>query len=221
MIYRHPYFDSAITTCNGKVNTIVIENTAAFAEILRDIASSIEGNSEQSVLFDRDKMLSFSASAELLSSFFPFELNRKTMLNKITASLEKEALLPENYQMTMKMISSTELYLSSLAEAFDCNLMFGKISPSSIIKASGLEIVEDYTSLPEKLLDYFELVREFEREKVFFTVNLRSFLNEQDVESFFESIVLHDFSVIMFENKEYSKNKWEKRLILDEDWCII
>lgn len=221
MIYRHPYFDSAITTCNGKVNTVVIENAAAFAEILRDIASSIEGNSEQSVLFDRDKMLSFSTSAELLSSFFPFEVNRKTLLNKITASLEKEALLPENYQMTMEMISSTERYLSSLAEAFDCNLTFGKISPSSIIKASGLEIIEDYTSLPEKLLDYFELVREFEREKVFFTVNLRSYLNVRDVESFFESIVLHDFSVIMFENKEYSKNKWENRLILDEDWCII
>ena len=221
MIYRHQYFDSAITTCNGKVNTVVIENAAAFAEILRDIASSIEGNSEQSVLFDRDKMLSFSTSAELLSSFFPFEVNRKTLLNKITASLEKEALLPENYQMTMEMISSTERYLSSLAEAFDCNLTFGKISPSSIIKASGLEIIEDYTSLPEKLLDYFELVREFEREKVFFTVNLRSYLNVRDVESFFESIVLHDFSVIMFENKEYSKNKWENRLILDEDWCII
>ena len=121
----------------------------------------------------------------------------------------------------MEMISSTERYLSSLAEAFDCNLTFGKISPSSIIKASGLEIIEDYTSLPEKLLDYFELVREFEREKVFFTVNLRSYLNVRDVESFFESIVLHDFSVIMFENKEYSKNKWENRLILDEDWCII
>lgn len=221
MIYRHQYFDSAITTCNGKVNTVVIENAAAFAEILRDIASSIEGNSEQSVLFDRDKMLSFSTSAELLSSFFSFEVNRKTLLNKITASLEKEALLPENYQMTMEMISSTERYLSSLAEAFDCNLTFGKISPSSIIKASGLEIIEDYTSLPEKLLDYFELVREFEREKVFFTVNLRSYLNVRDVESFFESIVLHDFSVIMFENKEYSKNKWENRLILDEDWCII
>ena len=221
MIYRHQYFDSAITTCNGKVNTVVIENAAAFAEILRDIASSIEGNSEQSVLFDRDKMLSFSTLAELLSSFFPFEVNRKTLLNKITASLEKEALLPENYQMTMEMISSTERYLSSLAEAFDCNLTFGKISPSSIIKASGLEIIEDYTSLPEKLLDYFELVREFEREKVFFTVNLRSYLNVRDVESFFESIVLHDFSVIMFENKEYSKNKWENRLILDEDWCII
>ena len=221
MIYRHQYFDSAITTCNGKVNTVVIENAAAFAEILRDIASSIEGNSEQSVLFDRDKMLSFSTSAELLSSFFPFEVNRKTLLNKITASLEKEALLPENYRMTMEMISSTERYLSSLAEAFDCNLTFGKISPSSTIKASGLEIIEDYTSLPEKLLDYFELVREFEREKVFFTVNLRSYLNVRDVESFFESIVLHDFSVIMFENKEYSKNKWENRLILDEDWCII
>lgn len=221
MIFRHPYFDSAISTCEGLINTVVIESPSAFSEILRDISSSIDGNSEQSVLFDGDKRLTFSSSAELLSSFFPFEINQKTLLNKIASSLEKEALLPENYQRTVKMMSETELYLTSLAEAFNCNVTFGKISPASIIKSSGLEIVDDYNSLPEKIIDYFETVREFEREKMFFTVNLRSFLNESDAETFFQSIVLHEFSVIMFENKEYPKNKWEKRLILDEDLCII
>lgn len=221
MIYRHPYFDSAISTCEGWVNTIVFENAAAFSEVLRDIASSIDGNGEQSVLFQGEKMLSFSTSAELLSSFFPFELNQKTLLNRIAGALEKEALLPENYQKTMELLSSTEGYLSHLAETFDCHLAFGKISPSSVIKSAGLEIVDDYASLPEKLLDYFEMVREFEREKVFFTVNLRSFLSDRDAEAFFQSIVLHEFSVIMFENKEYPKNKWEKRLILDPDLCII
>lgn len=221
MIYRHPYFDSALSTCDGKVNTVVFENAAAFSEILRDIASSIDGNTEQSVLFQNDKMISFSANAELLSSFFPFELNRKTLLNRIAGSLEKEAVSPENYQETMCLMAATEKYLSDLARSFDCNVSFGKISPASVIKSSGLEIVDDYSSLPEKLLDYFGLVRDFERDKVFFIVNLRCFLGDSEAEAFFQSIVLHGFSVIMFENKEYPKNRWEKRLILDEDLCII
>ncbi len=221
MIYRHPYFDSEISTCEGKVNTVVIEKPDAFYEILRDIASSIEGNTESSVLFQNDKLLSFSSAAELISDFFQFDLNRKTLLSKIVGALEKEALLPENYQETMKLMSVIEKYLSELSLSFDCNLAFGKISPASVIKASGPEIVNDHTSLPEMLLDYFELVREFEREKVFFTVNLRSFLSEKEAEEFFRSIVLHGYSVIMFENREYPKNNWEKRLILDEDMCII
>ena len=145
MIYRHPFFDSAISTGEGKITSVVIENPAAFAEILRDIASSIDGNEEQSVLFREDKMLSFSTSAELLSSFFPFDLNRKPLLNRIVAALEKEATSPD----------------------------------------------------------------------------LRSFLNEEETEAFFQSVVLHEFSVVMFENREYPKNKWEKRLILDRDLCII
>lgn len=221
MIYRHPFFDSAISTGEGKITSVVIENPAAFAEILRDIASSIDGNEEQSVLFREDKMLSFSTSAELLSSFFPFDLNRKPLLNRIVAALEKEATSPENYSETMKLVSFTERYLFDLAQAFDCSLVFTKVSPASIIKSSGAEIADESASLPEKLLNYFEIVREFERDKVFFTVNLRSFLNEEETEAFFQSVVLHEFSVVMFENREYPKNKWEKRLILDRDLCII
>lgn len=221
MKYCHPYFDSAIIAGEDKVNTIVIESQVAFSEIIRDVASSIEGNKEQSMLFQGEKLVSFTASAELLSSFFPFELNKKTLLNKIISALEKEAVSPEKYQQTYNLISETQEYLNDIAEDFDCNLSFEKISPLSIIKSSGMEIADNYNSLPEKILDYFEIVREFERDKLFFTVNLRSFLSDTDAESFFQSIVMHGFAVIMFENKEYKKSKWETRLILDSDLCII
>lgn len=221
MMYCHPLFDAAINTDGDKVQTIIIENADAYSELLRDIASSIAGNEEQSALFNNGKKLSFYANAELLSSFFPFELNRKTLLSKIVNAIEKEALTSERYLESMKIVSSLEAYLSSLAEAFDCNLFFGKISPASIIKSSGLEILDDYSSLPEKILDYFEAVREFEREKIFFTVNLRSFLSDSDADVFLRSIVAHEFSVIMFENKNYRTSEWEKRLIVDADLCTI
>ncbi len=65
------------------------------------------------------------------------------------------------------------------------------------------------------------MVREFERDKLFFTVNLRSFLTDDQADCFFQSVVMHKFSVIMFENKDYPKSKWEKRLILDKDLCTI
>lgn len=221
MKYCHPFFDTAIVVGNDKINTIVIENATAFSELLRDISSSIEGNDEQSALFAGEKQLAFSSNAELLSTFFPFELNKKTLINKIAVALEKEAITADRYEECMKLVSATEAFLFSLSQSFDCNLNFSKISPSSIIKSSGLEIVDDYNSLPEKILDYFEMVREFERDKLFFTVNLRSFLTEDEADSFFQSVVMHKFSVIMFENKDYPKSKWEKRLILDKDLCTI
>lgn len=221
MKYCHPFFDTAIVTGTEKINTIVIENAAAFSELLRDISSSLEGNDEQSSLFSGEKQIAFSSNAELLSSFFPFELNKKTLLTKIIGALEKEALTADRYEESMKLVSAIEAFLYSLSQSFDCNLSFEKVSPLSIIKSSGPEIVDDYTSLPEKLLDYFEMVREFEREKLFFTVNLRSFLTDEEAENFFQSVVMHQFSVVMFENKDYPKSKWEKRLILDKDLCTI
>ena len=221
MRFCHPYFDTAITTGGDKINTVTIENSFVFSELLRDISSSIEGNTEKSMLFDGEKSLSFQSCAELLSSFFPFDMNKKTLLNKIASALEKDALSPEKYNESMKIVAETEAFLSSLSESFDCNLLFTKISPGSIIKASGLEIVDDYNSLAEKILDYFEIVREFEKDKIFFTVNLRSFFSDKEADEFFRSVVMHGFSVVMFENKDYPKSKCEKRLIIDSDLCII
>lgn len=55
----------------------------------------------------------------------------------------------------------------------------GQCTIAGLLKAAGITLREDYTDPMEQLLDYMELVRCYEREKLFVFVNLRSFFPDE------------------------------------------
>lgn len=201
------------------VNTVVIENQNLFRNLISDIALQIDGFDGASTLSNEDKFLNFSKNAELLTTFVPFELNRKSLIGKIASALEKESVSPGNYMNTMQIMSDIENYLDTLASAFACNLSFTKITSSSIIKAAGIEVVDDYDSIAEKVIDYMELVREFDSDKLFVTVNMRSYVDDREAELFMKTAIDHGYDLLMIENTEYRRLSFEKRLTIDADLC--
>lgn len=201
------------------INTIVIENQKLFCKLLSDISLQIDGCDGAATLSDGDKILNFSKNTELLTSFVPFELNKRTLLGKIGAALEKESVNPENYLKTNQIMADVEQYLDMLAAGFACNLSFTKVTPAAVIKAAGLEIVDDYTDIAEKVLDYIELVREFDCDKLFITVNLRSYMDDREAELFLQTAVQHEYRLLMIENTEYKRLPLEKRRVIDADLC--
>lgn len=54
-------------------------------------------------------------------------------------------------------------------------MICGKMNIGSILKAAGLEFCDDYDSDLERFLDYMEITREIDRDKLFLFANLRSF----------------------------------------------
>ena len=220
MIYCYDEIDGSFDTKIDKINTIVIENRNLFRAVVQDIYNRIDGLSGKSVLGTGDgKLLDFSKYAEIFTSFVPFEINRKGLITKITSAVEKESLSGYRYESTMKILTDIERYMEGLTSSFDCNLAFSKITAGALIKAVGIEIVDDYTSLGEKIIDYMELVREFDKEKIFFTVNFRSFVDDEETEEFMKTVKIHDFHLVMFENKEYNILEHELRRTIDEDLC--
>ena len=101
------------------------------------------------------------------------------------------------------------------------NISFSKINLPSIIKASGMTFREEYDSLPEKIIDYMELVTEYEREKLFILYNLRSLIPDQETELFLDTLIRHEYNVLMVESCEHTRLSNEQRYIVDSDLCEI
>ena len=78
---------------------------------------------------------------------------------------------------------------------------------------------QDYDDPLEKILDYMELVREFDREKLFIFVNLRSFFPDDRVALFLESALGHGFQLLLIDGREYDKLELERRVTVDRDLC--
>ena len=220
MIYAHSDISGNFDTTIDAINTIVIENRTFFFSFIEDIYNRVSGFSGKSILGTGEgKLLDFSKNAEIFTSFVPFEINKKSLLSKIISAIEKESVSAEHYEDTMKVLTGIERYLDGLNASFDCNLSYSKITPGALIKAAGIEIVDDYNSLAEKIIDYMELVREFDKDKLFFTVNLRSYIDDETMGNFMATIKAHDFHLIMIESQAHNMLSCESRHIIDEDLC--
>ena len=94
-------------------------------------------------------------------------------------------------------------------------------SEETLIKAAGICVEDDYDNLGEQLLDYFELVQEYDGKKLFILVNLRSYLLDAEMNLFLQNIVERDIQILILESSEHPILEWECRHIVDADFCIL
>ena len=73
-------------------------------------------------------------------------------------------------------------------------------SEETLIKAVGICVDDDYDNLGEQLLDYFELVQEYDGKKLFILVNLRSYLLDAEMNLFLQNIVERDIQILILES---------------------
>ncbi len=215
------YFSYIFEFNEGVINSLVIENRQLFRQFVSGIYSQIEGNEGEITLSVNYTPKEMRKEAELFLSFFPFEINKKSLLNKIIATIEKKAVDEEWFSQTNKLLADIEKFALDITFDYSCDFDFNGLSIASLIKALGITIAESYQSELEKIIDYMQLIREYDRDKLFIFVNLRSYYSDEDIEKFYKTLILKKFDVLFIDNKEYKRIEGERLVIIDEDLCEI
>lgn len=221
MKLAHPQMENVLELSEEKIATLVIENQDFFREFLQDIQSQIDGYPGKAVISEKSKLLDWTKSGELIDRFLSFPLNRKPLLTKISAAMEAEAMSESFYSRTVQLLSQVECYLEDLTFSLDCDVVCGACTVSGLLKCAGLSLREDYDDPLERLLDYMELVRCYEREKLFVFVNLRSFYSDDAVSRFLQTSLAHGYKLLLVDSQEYPCLPEERRLVIDKDLCEI
>lgn len=216
-----PQIDYIFDCADDRCSSIVIENQHAFCNVITDICNQVAGGDGQSVLSEDNKVLSMAKRCELISQFVPFDINQKNLVTKITARMQGIAVDESHYMRTSELMCMLERYLMELSVEMVGNLDFPKVTVDAMIKASGIHIDDVYDNLGEKLLDYFELVQEYDARKLFILVNVRSYISDDEMELFLESVLAREIQILMLEGSEHSLLRKEKRHIVDADMCVI
>lgn len=209
--------------CNNKdyTWTLVIENQSLFYNILDDIIHQINGDDGKVVVSEDNKVLQTDKVIDVISQFVPFDINNRQIINKVVSRLSHVAVDGAHYEETMELLSMIEEYCMNLAFDLSGNIIFSKVDADSILKAVGVEFADDYTSLGEKLIDYFELVTEYDKVKLYLLINLRSYISDDEAENFIETVISRGYQVLMIESSEHPLLKYEKRYIVDANLCEI
>ena len=219
MNFAYPEVDNVFQTGNGKIPVLIAENRKLFCDIVTDIYNQTAGLDGKSVLSENNKIISFSKTVDLTTSFIPFELNRKNLISKIMGRIEEISLREDNFEKTANLIQQLEIYLGELSVDFPCGLDYNKINVGSILKGIGVSINDESISLSEKFLNYMDMVCEFDCDKLFITVNMRNFISDDETELFMHTALLKGFKLFMIESVSYKPNEYEARYTVDEDLC--
>lgn len=219
MNFAHPQLDHVLTFGGDRVNTLVIEQPRFFCSVLRDVDEQINGGKGCAVLSRDGKILSFDRHAELIDSFLHVQLGRKPLLTRLINRMEALATETENGLRTAQLIGELEKYIMELSMDLPCDVYCNKISFGGILRAVGVDIVDDYGSDLERLLDYMELTRELEHERLFILANLRSYYSDAEVEAFFASVLAHELLILPVDSVSRTRLPNERRVTVDDDLC--
>lgn len=216
-----PQVDYVFDCAEEKMCSIIIENQKMLYHIICDILGQIQGDDGETILSEENQVLSISKYAELITQFTPFELNHKNLVNKVILQMQKLAVDEQHYMKTQQLVSEWEQYLMDLFIDMVGNFNFSKVMSDTFIKAAGVEFDNSYKSLAEKIIDYFELIHEYDRKKLFILVNLRSYLSDKEMDIFIQDVLAREIQVLLLESSERVLLVNEKRFIVDADLCVI
>jgi len=221
MMFVYENIDTVFRMDEGYVNELIIENKAFLRSFIENLTVQTQGGRGKGVLSIKDTPVDMARYAELLTTFVPFDINQKSLLTKICQAMEKQAMLPERFADTTELLQKIEMYADELAFDFPCELIYTKLSMGGIFKALGIEIATHQTSSLELLFDYMSLVREFDKDKLFVTIHLRSYFSDDEVTAFIQTVLGHDMKLLMIESFAQDLLPRTKQCIIDEDLCEI
>ena len=101
------------------------------------------------------------------------------------------------------------------------NITLSKLDFSSIIKAVSPILIDDYDNPLEAIIDYMDYMVEFLGDKLFITVNFRSFFTDEELATMIETISAKGFKLLLIESTERSKIPGVNTVLIDSDLCQI
>jgi CRISPR-associated protein Csn2 len=214
--------DSHLHIGEGMIPVLVIENQKHFYECLSELKLQTEGLEGRFVLSEDLKILPLNRYAEFIDSFINFEMNKKTLITKLYNRLSLYAVDEEHCIKTRDLVFMITEYVSELLLDFEGEFEVDRnFDLNAIFKGLGIKFTDDYNTLSEKLLGYMLLIREFETDKCFVFVNLKSYLDDAELNEFYKTVIGHGMNVLLVESSAREFNENECTVIIDKDLCEI
>lgn len=205
----------------GVISSLIIENQLLFRSLIEDIYNQIDSVSGKSVLSINNQPVNMSKMVELITTYIPFDINQKRFINKIINELEKLSLDDTYYLATQQILTDIERHINKMSFEFGTEIELSKLSFPNLLKSLGILIIDDYEYPLENLINFFDVVLDLDNDKLFITVNLRSYYNDQELEPFLNTVINKKIKLLMIESYEHPILCNERRTLIDSDLCEI
>ncbi len=218
MKLSHYNLENSIDFDESAVWSLVCESPRQFARLTRDFYAPSENTDGGWFLYD-GKRLDLSKYVMCLIDFHNVGINDKKSSNILQEKLKQTAFDEHHTVSTHEIISAITGYLNNLTADVDFPTRVCNVDLGIILKSVGISFLDESENLCEKLMDYVTLLSRLTVIKVIVCVNLRSYLEIELLDAFFNHCEQNCINVLCIESHCKKKLNCEKVLFCDEDMC--
>lgn len=223
MKLSHPLLEQPLLFGENEINVLIIENQRLFTSIIQEIFEQIKGNESNIVLSSNGNILDMSKNAELIVDYYNLEFNQKKVLNKLYQSLTSLITESEEYLKFIELSSEMVHFIENIViNALYPVRYVNELEPTAYLKFMDVRLEQEYGTMADKIVDYILIMQEYARIQCFILVNIKSYLSEEEIESFYQFICYNKYNVLLIENQTREKRfDQEVITVIDEDLCQI
>lgn len=217
----HSGYGIDLELCENEVNLLCIEKNSILAKLIQELLDQKGGKEGNFILSEKEKILNISKEVEVIVNPFILDCNEKRVQQKLYQEIYELAVgnyLPETTDLNARIVS----YLEKITLGVPYDITFDlEENIQGMMKTYGVRIEQQTTSLLEKIIDYLKILVRLCRIKIFVFVNLKLYLESEELKLLYDFVFYEKISLILIENQVLEKIKCEKICILDQDKCII
>ena len=193
-------------------------------QLLRGVIEAIYykltgGETNEIIVMDKEKNVSFPSSVYILDSPNALEINSKKHINQLYKRIEE--MLNISYDTKLRIMNCVN-EISCIIDKESMNLSFDvhhddDLSTSSLLKALNYKIDSSLTNILERLYSFIDIVCEFRSYELLIFIDITFYLNDAELEKLFGYMECNKILFLLIESKSYSRLSNETVYLVDEE----
>lgn len=200
----------------------IIESPAFFQRYVQLLNYQAEGRDGEFVLSDGDVILDISKCAEVIMNPFTLDFEDRRIQKKLYTGLQKTAYGEEMFLETQKITAALQGYIFQLENVCGYDIEIDTaVDIQMLFKALGVRLEGGEYNFSEKIAQYMKIMAELMGKKLLVFVNIRSYLEDEQIQELMKNAVYNEISLLFIENVQRDFAGMKNYYIIDKDGCEI
>lgn len=216
----HPLIEIAIDFKINNCYTLVVENPNEFYNLTSELYQQTKGNEGAFILSD-NSILNIEKEMLLIYDYYNISFSSKKIVNLINNDI-LQLLKKNDFIEDFSAISTSFIKLSEkISQELDYELEFeDNFCFEDFIKFSNFKI-RNADNLLENLITFVDLFIKLTNIKIVSFINISNFLNENEMIELIKQLNYFQVKILFLESQDRIKSHNLKKIIIDQDLCII
>lgn len=200
---------------------LVIEKKDLFSIIVSDLWRQSSGEEGKCILSNINSTLELNKDVVFIIDPFSVNYNEKRVLTSVYEDLDE--ICNSNYWGDVADINTRIIeLLEAINDKSEFHLTYKlNFQLKELLKIYNVKLLYEDDSLLDRISSYIKLLHRVRNVKLIIFVNLKTFLNDEQLNLLFKECLYEDICIMDIENVDFGKSANEKYVIIDKDLCKI